>query len=155
MRSFEERGVPGALARFVASVDLLGAVLDIVTLAEGRRFGVPEVARVYFQVGSRFRFDWLRAGAAEVADKDPWHKAAAEALAADLMAHQGEIARRVLAAAEEGQSADDATRAWLDARRTLVEPVDRLIEELAGAAAVDLAMLTVANHHLRLLAEEG
>jgi glutamate dehydrogenase len=155
MHSFEERGVPGALARFAASVDLLGAVLDIVTLSEGRRFGIPEVARVYFQVGSRFRLDWLRAGAAEVADQDPWHKAAAEALAADLMAHQGEIARSVLADAGEGQSADDATRAWLEARRTLVEPVDRLIEELAAAAAVDLAMLTVANHHLRLLAEEG
>ena len=32
--------------------------------------------------------------------------------------------------------------------------MDRLIEELSGAAPVDLAMLTVANHHLRLLAEE-
>ena len=85
-----------------------GAVLDIVTLAAGRDFGVSEVARVYFQVGSRFRLDWLRAAAAEVADQDPWHKAAAEALAADLMAHQGEIARNVLACAEEGGAPDAA-----------------------------------------------
>ncbi len=153
--AYEERGVPGALARFVASVDVLGAVLDIVTLSEGRRFGIPEVARVYFRLGSRFRLDWLRAAAAEVADQDPWHKAAAEALAADLRAHQGEIARNVLACAAEGQSPDDATQAWIGERQALVEPIDRLLAELAAAAAVDLAMLTVANHHLRLLAEEG
>ena len=155
IHGYEERGVPGALARFVASVGVLGAVLDIVTLAVGRRFSVPEVARVYFQVGARFRLDWLRSAVVEVADQDPWHKAAAEALSADLLAHQGEIARNVLASAEDGGGPDAANETWIAERKTLVEPVDRLLEELTGAATVDLAMLTVANHHLRLLAEEG
>jgi len=150
---YEEHGVPGALARFVASVDVLAAVLDIVTLAEGRHFSIAEVARVYFRVGTRFRLEWLRSMAEDVADQDPWHKAAAEALSSDLMAHQGEIARNVLSAAADDEGPDDAARTWLEERRTLVEPVDRLLEELAGASAVDLAMLTVANHHLRLLSE--
>ncbi len=150
---YEEQGVPGALARFVASVDVLAAVLDIVTLAEGRHFSIAEVARVYFRVGTRFRLEWLRTMAEDVADQDPWHKAAAEALSSDLMAHQGEIARNVLSAAGDDEGPDEAARTWLEERRTLVEPVDRLLEELAGATAVDLAMLTVANHHLRLLSE--
>ena len=150
---YEEQGVPGALARFVASVDVLAAVLDIVTLAEGRHFSIAEVARVYFRVGTRFRLEWLRGMAEDVADQDPWHKAAAEALSSDLMAHQGEIARNVLAAAAEDEGPDEAARTWLEERRSLVEPVDRLLEELSGASTVDLAMLTVANHHLRLLSE--
>jgi len=59
----------------------------------------------------------------------------------------------VLACAEDDQGPDEAAEAWIAERRSLVEPVDRLLEELAGASAVDLAMLTVANHHLRLLSE--
>ena len=74
-------------------------------------------------------------------------------MSSDLMAHQGEIARNVLAAAAEDEGPDEAARTWLEERRSLVEPVDRLLEELSGASTVDLAMLTVANHHLRLLSE--
>ena len=150
-----ERGVPEALARFVAGVDLLGAALDLVALAAGGRFAVPEVAGVYFRLGARFRFDWLRAVAARVAEEDHWSQAAAEALVAELDGHQRRIVASVLAKAADDAGADRAADDWLAAHGKLVEPVDRLLAELAAAPAVDLAMLTVADHQLRQLAQEG
>jgi len=151
----EAAGVPRSLARFVASADVLGAVLDLVSLAQDGRFGVVEAARVYFQLGAQFRLDWLRDAAATVAQESPWLKQAGEALVADLVAHQGEITRRVLASAADGTSPDEAAAAWLQAHHGLVEPVSLLLEELAAGPSLDLAMLTVATHKLRLLAEEG
>jgi glutamate dehydrogenase len=152
LEELQGEGVPGALSRFVASVDVLGAVPDIVTIAAGRPAGVEDVARVYFLLGHRFRFDWLRETAQRVADADPWHKAAAEALSQDLAAHQGAITRAVLDYSRDGHTAGDVADAWLAAHPSRVEPVDRLLAELAAAATVDFAMLTVANHQLRLLA---
>ncbi|HMB52881.1 MAG TPA: NAD-glutamate dehydrogenase domain-containing protein, partial [Thermoanaerobaculia bacterium] len=154
-RAYSDRNVPEALARFVAGVDLLGAALDLVSLAAGRRFSVPEVAAVYFRLGERFRFDWLRGIAARQVEEDHWSKQAAESLIAELDGHQRQIVAGVLAGAADGVGADHAADEWLAAREKLVEPVDRLLAEIATAPAVDLAMLTVANHQLRLLAQEG
>jgi glutamate dehydrogenase len=149
---YRAEGVPAALARFVAATGVLGAVLDIVTLAEGRQDGPVDVARVYFLLGARFRFDTLRASALAISDSDPWQKAAAEALSQDLAAHHAAITRAVLEHAGDGRDPQSATDGWLAANASRVEPADRTLADLASASSVDYAMLTVANHQLRLLA---
>jgi glutamate dehydrogenase len=149
---YRAEGVPAALARFVAATGVLGAVLDIVTLAEGRQDGPVDVARVYFLLGARFRFDTLRASALAISDSDPWQKAAAEALSQDLAAHHAAITRAVLDHAGDGRDPQSATAGWLAANASRVEPADRTLADLASASSVDYAMLTVANHQLRLLA---
>jgi glutamate dehydrogenase len=151
---YRGEGVPAELARFVAAIDVLGAVLDIVALADGRPAEPVDVARVYFLIGARFRFERLRAAAAAIADSDPWHKAAAEAVSQDLAAHHAAIARAVLDHAGDGLDPAAASEAWLAANAARVEPADRTLGELeAASSAVDFAMLTVANHQLRLLAD--
>jgi len=151
--SYQADGVTGPLARFVASVDVLGAVLDIVSIAEAREHGAVDVARIYFLLGSRLRLDWLRATGEAVADQDPWKKAAAEALTQDLTAHQGQITRHVLSESADGRTPAEATEAWLTEHAARAEPFERLLQELDEETAIDYGMLAVANHYLRLLAE--
>jgi len=151
--AYQAEGVTGSLSRFVASVDVLGAVLDIVSIAEAREHGAVDVARVYFLLGSRLRLDWLRATGEEVADQDPWKKAAAEALTQDLTAHQGQITRNVLLESVDGRSPAEATEAWLAEHAARVEPFERILEELGEETTIDYGMLAVANHYLRVLAE--
>jgi glutamate dehydrogenase len=152
MQALQDQGVDGGLSRFVTSVDLLGAVPEIVHIAAVRPGGTVEVARVYFLLGHRLRFDWLRDTAQRVVDEDPWHKAAADAFSQDLAAHQGAITRAVLTAGAGDRSPQELTDAWLASQASRVEPVDRLLAELTAAPTIDFAMLTVANHQLRLLA---
>jgi glutamate dehydrogenase len=109
------------------------------------------VARAYFALGSRFGLDALRRRASALGEDGRWQAAAAAALIQDLLAHQGAMTRSVLDEAPGGLSAADATDTWLDARRGLVERVDHTVAELAAAAAIDLPMLAVVNHQLRLL----
>ncbi|HEX2253645.1 MAG TPA: NAD-glutamate dehydrogenase [Thermoanaerobaculia bacterium] len=154
MQAYQAQGVPGALSRFVASVDVLGAVLDIVSIAEGLGHGPVDVARVYFLLGSELKLDWLRTAAAGLVGEDPWHKAAAQSLIQDLIAHQGTITRNVLAFAD-GHDPRRATTAWAQARAARLEPVKRLLDELTHETPVDFARLAVANHQLRLLAGAG
>ncbi|HEX2162559.1 MAG TPA: NAD-glutamate dehydrogenase domain-containing protein, partial [Thermoanaerobaculia bacterium] len=149
---YRGQGVPAEVARFVAAIDVLGAVLDVVRLTQGRAVGAADVARVYFLVGSRLRLDRLRTAADAIADADAWHKAAAAALAQDLAAHQGAITRAVLDHAGDDGDPRAATEAWLARHAARVEPVDRTLSEIEAAAATDFAMLMVANHQLRLLA---
>ena len=49
------------LAARIASLEALNAALDIVEISAAHRVSVAETARVYFEVGTRIGFDWLRA----------------------------------------------------------------------------------------------
>ena len=150
------RGVPAELARWVASVEVLASVCEVVEIARRVGLGVGEVARVYFGLGARFGLEELRgraAAGAAGADDDRWQAAAGEALIQDLFAHQSAMTASALTSGAAPAAARDA---WLAAHQPLVDRLDATLAELRAAPASDFAaMLTVVNHQLRLLVAEA
>jgi len=144
----ESEGVPERLAYRIASLSVLGAALDIVKLARGRK--VEEVGRVYFGVGARFGLDRLRSAGASIAAETPWQKAAVSAVIDDLFNYQSILVSRVLA---ESNGARDPIDPWLTSRARMVERIDQTMTDFRAAQSVDLAMLTVASRQLRALVE--
>jgi glutamate dehydrogenase len=144
----EADGIPDTLAHRVASLDVMSSAMDIVRIS--RRGGaVEDAARVYFDLGARFNLDKLRSAAASITADTPWQKAAVTAVVDDLFNYQSVLASRVIAEANGGRPVE----AWLASRARIVERVDQTMNDLKSAAAVDLAMLTVASRQLRALVE--
>jgi glutamate dehydrogenase len=141
-------GVPAALANSVSYLEELVAALDIVRIAEAVKGSVPDVARLYFAVGARLGFDWLRVAASKIKIETPWQKRAVEAVYDDLSLQQGEIARR---AVNGGAAGDAAMTKWTDSNQANLARIDGLMTELKAAPVVDLAALTVAGRELRTL----
>ncbi len=154
-RTFTGDGVPEALARRVASLEILVAAPDIVRIARAAGLAVDQVGRIYFTVGTRFGLDWLRSVAHSLAAESPWDKQAAEAIVDDLFDHQSEIAGRVLAAADRERLPDGAIETWVAERRHAVGRLDHLLADIRTTDVPDLAMLTVASHQVRTLAGGG
>src|SRR5712691_165277 len=144
----EASGIPSRLAYRVASLSVMSAALDIVRLTRAGR-PVDDVARVYFGLGARFGLDRLRAAGASIAADTPWQKAAVAAVVDDLFNYQSILASRVISEANGGRPVET----WLSSRARIVERVDQTMNDLKSAAAVDLAMLTVASRQLRALVE--
>ncbi|HJW93035.1 MAG TPA: NAD-glutamate dehydrogenase [Thermoanaerobaculia bacterium] len=143
-----EDGIPEALARRIASLDVMTSAMDIIRIA--RRGGaVEETARVYFGVGARFGFDKLRGWADALHADTPWQKSAVATLVDDLFNYQKVLASRVIAEANGGEPVET----WLAKRPRVVERVDQTMTDVKAAPAVDLAMLTVASRQLRALVE--
>jgi len=143
-----EDGIPEALARRIASLDVMTSAMDIIRIA--RRGGaVEETARVYFGVGARFGFDRLREAGGSIAAETPWQKAAVASLVDDLFNYQSVLASRVISEANGGEPVET----WLAKRPRVVERVDQTMTDVKAAPAVDLAMLTVASRQLRALVE--
>ncbi|HVR41103.1 MAG TPA: NAD-glutamate dehydrogenase domain-containing protein, partial [Thermoanaerobaculia bacterium] len=141
--------IPESLARRVASLDVMASALDIVRIARrDSTRGVEDIARVYFNVGTRFGLDGLRTLSAKVPAETPWQKSAVAALVDDLFNYQSVLASRVIAESD-GAGLD----AWLASRARVVERIDQTMNDVKSAAAVDLAMLTVASRQLRALVE--
>jgi glutamate dehydrogenase len=145
-------GVPEALARQVASLEVLSSACDIVRIARTGRMPVVEAGRVYFGVGARFGIDWLRAAAAALAGDSHWQKLAIRAVVEELFSHQSELTVRVLKASGRAKPAGDGViDGWIAARQAAVTRTEELLGELRSAGGVDLAMLAVANRQLRAM----
>ena len=106
---------------------------------------VAELGRRFFAVGSRFRLDLLRVAARKLAADTAWRKLAIGALIEDLYGHQADLTARAMSGGE------GAFEVWLQTHAAEISHLDALVTEILQAPAADLAMLTVANRHLRAL----
>ncbi len=124
----------------------------VVRLATGDGMSVEDVGRIYFSVGDRFGIDWLRGMADGLATDDHWEQLAVAAIVDDLYGHQYELTQNILEAAGGAAAAVDAVvEAWAEVRRPMIDRTRQLLDDLKGAAGIDLAMLAVANRQLRAL----
>ncbi|MCH7930888.1 MAG: NAD-glutamate dehydrogenase [Proteobacteria bacterium] len=148
---YADQGVPKDLAGRVASLAALASALDIVQAAQSEKLAVEAVGRVYFQLGELLGLDWLRTSARGFNAESHWQRQAVTAIIDDLYGQQRVLTTAVL---ENNGAApvDDAVNKWVGANRSAVARNERLLADLRKAETQDLAMLTVANRQIRVLA---
>ena len=144
-------GVPQELAGKVALLPHLAAAADVVHLANEGGREAEEVARCYFDLGTRFGFDWMRDAAAQLSRDMAWDRLAITALIDDLYESQAKAAAGVLASSGQGSLAQGMEK-WLEPRRISAARSEQLLAELQGMSP-NLAMLMVANRQLKTLTE--
>ncbi|MQA66025.1 MAG: NAD-glutamate dehydrogenase [Alphaproteobacteria bacterium] len=157
-RTLEERiagsgadGVPESLARSVAGLSQMNSALDIVCLSGHKAAAVANMARVYFGVGARFGFEWLRGAARRMEMQTSWQRQAVQAMVDELYALQQDLVSQVVRSAGKSPAADDAVSDWSGARDRLVVRTDQTLADIRAAGTTDLAMIAVALRQLRVL----
>jgi glutamate dehydrogenase len=145
------RTVPKTLAYRIANLDALAPACDIVRIATGGGYEPTAVSKVYYGLGARFGFDWMRQAAEAQAEGDEWHKSAAYGLIEDLYLYQSELTTRVMDAAGGADAAPAIIDVWSESRRHAVERLESLVADLKTVPMVDLAMLSVVNRELRTM----
>jgi glutamate dehydrogenase len=146
-----QAGFAPELAARLALLPRLIGLAEIVRLADAVGQDPAAVAQAYFPVGARFGLDWLRDAAAQLRRETAqhWDKMALAAIIDDLYGHQFALTRAILAAGDGEPAA--RIDAWAKQRAAAVAQTARLVEDLRGSGAADLAMLAVANRQLRAL----
>ena len=150
-KRFAEGGLPPALAVRIASLEALNAALDIVEISAGHRVSVAETARVYFEVGTRIGFDWLRARIEKLTVDGPWQAIARSGLRDAALRVQRRLTERVLARKDRG-SAQARVSAWVAAAGKDLAHWQRTLADMRAAGASDFATLTVGVESVRKLA---
>ena len=149
--NFRSEGAPDEIAGRVGRLLFVVAACDIVLLARELDLEVPYVAQMYFRVGTRFGFNWLRRAAFRLPSDTAWDKLAVTALVDDLEGHQRNLARRILSTPDTGRSADEAIDAWAGTRGPLVTRAEQLVAELQSNANLDFPMLAVAGRQFNAM----
>jgi glutamate dehydrogenase len=145
-RALAAEKVPDDIAARVAALPFLAAAPDIGRIGERQKAKPDAVAGVYFAVGAALGLDWLRERAHAIAAETDWQRQALASLVDTFDTLQADAASAVLSAGSE-----TGVDGWLASLGPKVERVRALVEEMRGASAVDLAMLTVAAQSLRQL----
>jgi glutamate dehydrogenase len=148
---FAKAGLPPPLAERIACLEPLNAALDIVEIAAAHRVSVAETARVYFEVGVRIGFDWLRAGIEKLAVEGPWQAIARTGLRDGALRVHRRLTERVLARRDRG-SAETRVNAWVAGAGKDLTHWQRTLTDMRAAGAGDFATLTVGVEAVRKLA---
>jgi len=145
-------GVPEALAARVAIVDSLFAALDAVEVSAALKCDVDVVARLYFALGGRLEFPWLRTRIDRLATASHWQALAKAALRDDLASMQRQLTAVALRAAPSERDPARLVALWEAAHKMLLERFGQVLADLRTAESPDFAMLSVAMRELRNLA---
>ena len=155
-----EAGAPQDLALRVAVLQPVTTASNLVDLAEGSSWALPEVARLYHQTASAFGFDRLRAAAGEFRSGDSFERSAVRRLIEDMLAEQTSLTRAIMAfsgtahAGRTAEDAKDAVNSWRALRREPADLAAQTLSEIESApGGWSFAKLTIANAALRELAE--
>jgi glutamate dehydrogenase len=159
LAELQSAGVPGELARRVASMPSLLSVFDIVEDAGLTQTEQPLVMTTYFGIGSRLGLDWLRDRILELPRGDRWQALARAALRDDLYRLHRSLTRDVLATgagvATDGDS-EVAIAGWMGRNAAAVERSQNMLSDVQDSRTFDTTTLPVALRELKnLVADAG
>jgi glutamate dehydrogenase len=147
-----QKAVPDPLATRVSIFDALFAALDIVEVAAALKCEADVVARLYFALGGRLDFPWMRSRIDRLAATTHWQTLAKAALRDDLASMQRQLTAVALRAAPNERDPVRLAALWETAHKSLLERFGQVLTDLRGTETADLAMLSVAMRELRNLA---
>lgn len=145
------RQAPKELAQRIANLDALAPACDIVRISVGGHFEPEAVAKVYYGIGDRFGFDWLRTAALKIVRGDQWEKSATTGIVDDLYATQTRLVTRVMDVSGGANLAPAIIESWAEANNHAVKRVTNMITEIKAGPSVNLAKLSVVNRQLGAL----
>ncbi len=140
------KGVPAALAKKVVSLDVLASAGDIALVSKASKQPVAVVGKIYFQVGERLKFTWLKTAAQELPAETYWQRLAISNLTDSLFDQQRKIAAEAVKCGKT-----NCFEQWLKQNAAALERHDKLIHELRTSGQFDLAMFAAAVKRIETL----
>ncbi|NDG05518.1 MAG: hypothetical protein EB121_09290, partial [Alphaproteobacteria bacterium] len=140
--------VPEPLAKTAALIPLLSAAPDVHWLSQKYNVSIAQGSALFFSVGDRFNFSWLREKCRASAQNTQWQRDAISGLIEDLFITQRMLCGKILSSHRK-QWHDPA--AWF-AGSTRLQAIDHTMNELRHSTAIDFAGLALMARQLGLLA---
>ena len=146
--SYTTKKMPKALAEKVASLDAIAAACDVAIVTKSGKLALNVVGKIYFQIGERLKFNWLRTAANGLVTDSYWQRLAVSNLTDSLYDQQRRIVKSVIKIGKPTSFED-----WTRANTAILERHDKLIHEIRTSGQFDLAMLISAVRRTEALGD--
>lgn len=144
-------GVPKALAKKIANLDVLSSACDIVYVARSGTLPIRVVGEVYYRLGTKLDLAWLRINARRIGSHAHWERLASQTLSEMLYDQQMRLARDVIQSACNEKSCEGALEQWCERKQKPLARYGKFIEDLQKQENISHSMLTVAIQRVEAL----
>ncbi|AIL65445.1 NAD-specific glutamate dehydrogenase [Rickettsiales bacterium Ac37b] len=142
LSQFKNMNITQELAHKIACISVLSSAYDIVSVAAKNALTVTEVGKIYFEIGARVNFDWLRACIDKIDTESYWGRLSLKSLKDDLYDRQRRLTSLVIEFMTNNKS--DPIKQWSQKNEVQIELYDNFINDLISQDHIDLSMLIVA-----------
>ena len=139
---YNKMDLPSSLAKKLAYFDFLSSACDVISVANKNNLSVGTVAELYFKIGDKFNFDWLRVCIDKTNVDTYWEKLSLKSLKDDLYDQQRNLTAEVVKYVN--QDAQDPLITWSKANQLQIDRYDNFINDLNSHDQIDSPMLIVA-----------
>jgi glutamate dehydrogenase len=143
LRQFESLGLPAAVGRRIAGLNVMTQALDIVEVAVDGKLEVETVARLYFELGRGLRLDWIRDQIELLEVEGRWRAMARATLRETLAQEQRSLVEKVLTRAGRSDPYDTLVE-WLRESKAQITRTQRALDDMRASGQLDFATLSVA-----------
>ncbi len=144
--------VTESLAKKIAAMDPIASAFDIAQISEKSKFDLKTIAKIYYEVGTRFSLKWLRNRISSLQIDGYWERLSLKTIVEDIYSAQANIALIVVEANCDKKSCDlQAVENWAKESGFLVERYDNFINDIKTSSNHDVSMFVVALNRLKPL----
>lgn len=154
-------GLPTSLAHDIALFKILGSAPDIVHITQKYKTDLLNTAKLYFAIGSLFKFDWLRTEAKKLHGDNEWSRSViasvldglyeAQANLTIKVLNQNNIAKGKTAKSKSSSSIQSILGKWTDENRKMIDDIISTITNVKENNLVDISVLLVLEQKFRAL----
>lgn len=145
-------GVPDAIAKRIAKLELLSSACDIVDIAQASKLPVEDIGKLYFEIGAQLKLGWLRRSARELNAENYWQQLAIKSLVQELYQAQRRLTAEIIT--RHGKKKDGALQAWDEQVQGALSRYLGFIEELRTQQSLDYPMLIVALRQVQWITSQ-
>ena len=144
--------VPNELSYKIAAMDPIASAFDIWEISQSSKIELKVIAKIYFEVGTRFYLKKLRSRIAKLNLENHWHKISSKAILDDLYNYQMKISKSVVDfMCDNDKSNIDSIESWIKNCQFIVDRYDNFINEIEVQPNADLSLYVVALNRLKPL----
>jgi glutamate dehydrogenase len=147
----ELANVPSALAHQIAALPALSSACDIISVSKATKLPLSFIGKIYFEMGEKLGFNWLRAQGANLKGETYWQRLATRNMVDSLYEHQRRLTAEAAQLAGKAKNPFDVLESFREKNQNDLERHARLIAELKATERTDLAMLVAAVRRVETL----
>ena len=138
-----------SLAKQLAGLGILYSAMDIIVVATKREVPATKVSSIYFAVGDRFHFDWLRHEADQLDASTYWQRMLIKTIKDDIYDHQRRLTSLIIKSASNDLS--KGINEWVKNNTKKIAIFDKFINSVKTIADLDSSKLVVATKQIESL----
>jgi len=142
---YKKIGLPEHISKEISNLEALSSACDIVSVARTNNLSVELVGKIYFEMGFRFNFGWLRLTAYKLMSDSHWDNLSLKTIIESLFDQQMMITAEI--SKEASCSNDECSNAiefWYSNNVKNIERYDKFITDIKSHDTIKQSMLTVA-----------